>query len=276
MAELVGTISGVVGIATATLHSIRILSNEISNIKHASETIASIQVELRNVQSVVETLETALHATDLRTEFDAIAGSGNLKEALRACTDACDRFHEELQNLLRHSPDASSKLAWRDRFAVGVLGRDRVAAFTSELRLCKSTVGLALNGTNFIVALEQYKQLQTLVQRDSQELARRNGDTSLSDISIHNEELAVNIERGVRLSDGYGELLTVLQSKVAETSTVLEMGKVEMLNSKGAAGITNADGTEGSLKVKIGDVKTQDAKVVVGYSKDVNFDAIFS
>lgn len=148
MAELIGAISGVVGIATATLHSIRVLSNEISNIKHAPETIASIQVELRNVQSVVETLNTALHSTDLKTAFGAIAGSGNLEEALRACTDACDRFYKELKGLVRHSPDASSKLAWRDRFAVGVLARDRVAAFTSELRLCKSTVGLALNGTN--------------------------------------------------------------------------------------------------------------------------------
>ena len=49
-----------------------------------------------------------------------------------------------------------------------------------------------------------------------------------------------------------------------------------MANSNGAAGITNADGVEGNLKVKIGNVKTQGAKVAVGYSKGVNFDAIFS
>jgi hypothetical protein len=103
-----------------------------------------------------------------------------------------------------------------------------------------------------------------LVHRDSQGLARKGGGTPLSDMSRHNEKPVVDIERGVRLSDGYQELLTFLQSKVVETSTVLEMGKVEMLNSKGAAGITNSDGTEGSLKVRIRDVKTQDAKVVMG------------
>ncbi|KAH6960049.1 hypothetical protein BKA56DRAFT_680302 [Ilyonectria sp. MPI-CAGE-AT-0026] len=272
MAEIVGTVSAAIGIAATALHVIRVLANDLGSIKEASQVITDVKTELHNVQSVIESLQTALGAGDRQQVFRDITKNGNVEGALKACEQSCSRFHAELKELLKHSSDG--KLSKRDRFNIGFLARDRVVAFTTGLNVCKSTLGLALNGANLMVAMEQYKQLEVIVKQGPSELQRSNADAA--EPEYNTADLATEVARGAELSKGYQELLDFLQSKVEENRTRLQIGKVNMVNTKGAAGITNADGTEGDLDVKIGDVTTDSSKVVVGYSKGVNFDAMFS
>lgn len=146
MAEIVGTVSAAIGIAATALHAVRVLANDLGSIKDAPQTIANAKTELHNVQFVIESLQTSLGQTDWQPVLSDIAHTGNLEGALKACSEVCGRFHDELKNLMRHSGEGG--LSRRDRLNVGFLAKDRVMAFISELNVCKSTISLALNGTN--------------------------------------------------------------------------------------------------------------------------------
>lgn len=146
MAEMIGTVSAAVSLATIALHAVRVLANDLGSIKDAPQTITNAKTELRNVQSVIENLQTSLDQTDWQPVLSDIVRTGNLEAALEACRDACSRFHDELKNLLRHSSE--SELSRRDRLNVGFFAKDRVVAFVGELNVCKSTISLALNGAN--------------------------------------------------------------------------------------------------------------------------------
>lgn len=146
MAEIVGTVSGTIGMAAVALQATRTLLDDLSNIKDAPEDITNIKTELFNVQLVIDRLQVALKAGDWEPETHNVIQAGNVEAALTACKDSCIRFHSGLQNLLKHSTDG--KISKRDKFAFGFMSKGRVAAFKSELSLCKSTVGLALNAAN--------------------------------------------------------------------------------------------------------------------------------
>lgn len=138
--------SAAVGFAATALHAVRTLSNDLDGIKDAPQAITNAKTELHNVQFVIESLKTSLDQSDWQPMLSDNVVKGNLEAALVACSDTCDRFHEELKNLLRHSSEG--ELSRRDRFNVGFFSKSRVEAFISELSVCKSTFGLALNGAN--------------------------------------------------------------------------------------------------------------------------------
>ncbi|RSM13883.1 hypothetical protein CDV31_005632 [Fusarium ambrosium] len=265
MAEIVGTVSAAVSLTTTTLHAVRILANDLSSIKDAPQTITNAKTELHNVQSVIESLQAALNQSDWQPVLSDITCTGNLEAALKACSDVCDRFHEELKKLLRHSKEGD--LSRRDRFNVGFFAKNKVVAFISELNVCKSTISLALNGANLMISLEQFKQLQVLSSQSSTEIQSRNGEATDS---------AADIQRGAQLAKGYQDLLAFLQTKVDENRRRIELGNVEMLNSaRVMAGVNNTDGTEGDINVKAGDIKVDGGKALLGYTSKVDVDAFF-
>ncbi|RSM00889.1 hypothetical protein CEP52_008853 [Fusarium oligoseptatum] len=267
MAEIVGTVSAAVSLTTTTLHAVRILANDLGSIKDAPQTITNAKTELHNVQSVIESLQAALNQSDWQPVLSDITCTGNLEAALKACSDVCDRFHEELKKLLRHSKEGD--LSRRDRFNVGFFAKNKVVAFISELNVCKSTISLALNGANLMISLEQFKQLQTLSNQRSSEIQPRNIETT-------GQDLAADIQRGAQLAKGYQDLLAFLQAKVDENRRQIELGNVEMLNSaRVMAGVNGTDGTEGDINVKVGDIKVDGGKALLGYTSKVDVDAFF-
>ncbi|RSL90607.1 hypothetical protein CEP51_000630 [Fusarium floridanum] len=267
MAEMIGTVSAAVSLATIALHAVRVLADDLASIKDAPQTIASAKTELHNVQFVIENLQTSLDQTDWQPVLSNIVRAGNIEATLKACSDVCGRFHDELKNWLRHSSEG--ELSRRDRLNVGFLAKDRVVAFVSELNVCKSTISLALNGANLIVSMEQFKQLQVLSSQSSAEIQSRNGETT-------GQGLAADIQRGAQLAKGYQDLLAFLQTKVDENRRQIELGNVETLNSASVmAGINNTDGTEGEINVKVGNVKADGGKALLGYTSKVDVDAFF-
>ncbi|OBT48050.1 hypothetical protein VE00_01717 [Pseudogymnoascus sp. WSF 3629] len=112
-----------------------------------------------------------------------------------------------------------------------------------------------LNAANYMVAAEQYEQLQVLVKREQNDVQRRNTDAT--------EQNTI-------------DLLDFAQSKVDENRTRLEIGDVVQENSKIVAGIMNADGTEGEPNIKIGNVKATGSKGIIGYAKGVDLKGFFT
>merc|ERR1712137_983758 len=82
MAEIVGTVSATVGLAATALHAVRVLANDLGSIKDAPQTIANAKTELHNVQSVIESLQTALDQSDWQPVLRSITGV--LEVALKA------------------------------------------------------------------------------------------------------------------------------------------------------------------------------------------------
>lgn len=117
--------------------------------------------------------------------------------------------------------------------------------------------------------MEQFKQLQLLSGQSSTEIQSRNVNTT-------DQGLAADIQRGAQLARGYQDLLAFLQTKVSEKCKRIELGTVEMLNSaKVVAGAHNMDGTEGDINVKVGNVKANGGKALLGYTSKVDVDAFF-
>ncbi|EEU42253.1 uncharacterized protein NECHADRAFT_79997 [Fusarium vanettenii 77-13-4] len=267
MAEIVGTVSAAVSLTTTTLHVVRVLTNDLGSIKDAPQTISNAKTELHNVQSVIESLQTALGQGDWQPVLSDITCTGNLQAALKACSDVCGRFHEELRKLLRHSNEGD--LSRRDRLNVGFFAKNKVVAFISELNVCKSTISLALSGANLMISMEQLKQLQVLSSQSSTEIQPRTVETT-------DQNLAADIQRGAQLAKGYQDLLAFLQTKVDENRRQIELGNVEMLNSaRVMAGVNSTDGTEGDINVKVGNVKADGGKALLGYTSKVDVDAFF-
>ncbi|KAF4982808.1 hypothetical protein FZEAL_1660 [Fusarium zealandicum] len=113
MAKVFGAATAAIGVAATALHAIRVLDNDSANIKDAPQ---------------------------------AILDTCNIETALKASDDSCTCFHRELMDLTRHTNKGKTS-----KFSIGLLAKNRVVAFTSELNVCKSTVGLALNGANLQV-----------------------------------------------------------------------------------------------------------------------------
>ncbi|WAO89137.1 Helo-like-N domain-containing protein [Fusarium falciforme] len=267
MAEVVGIASAAVGFAATALHAVRALSNDLDGIKDAPQTITNAKTELQSVQSVIQSLKTSLDQPYWQPVLSDIIRNGNLEATLGACRDACSRFHDELKNLLRHSSEG--ELSRRDRLTVGFFSKGRVAAFISELSVCKSTIGLALSGTNLMVSMEQFQQLQVLANQHSTESRLRNDEAV-------DQDLAAGIERGAQLAKGCQGLLAFLQAKVDENRRRIELGNVETLNSaRVMAGVNNTDGTEGDINIKVGNVKADGGKALLGYTSKVDVDAFF-
>lgn len=117
--------------------------------------------------------------------------------------------------------------------------------------------------------MEQFKQLQVLSSQSSTEMQSRNAETT-------DQDLVADIQRGAQLAKGYQDLLAFFHTNVDEKRKRIELGNVEMLNSaKVVAGAHNIDGTEGGIDVKVGDVKADGGKALLGYSGNGNFDIVF-
>jgi hypothetical protein len=88
--------------------------------------------------------------------------------------------------------------------------------------------------------------------------------------------MADDIQRGAQLAKGYQDLLAFFQAKVEENRRQIELGNVETLNSaRVMAGVNNTDGTEGDIDVKVGNVRADGGKALLGYTSKVAVDAFF-
>ncbi|KAH0424529.1 hypothetical protein CcaCcLH18_11489 [Colletotrichum camelliae] len=259
MAEILGAVSGAFGLTTTVLHSIRVISSDIDGMKRVSKDILSLKQELRSVECLVQSLQISLEA-EAETENSQ---ERVIVTALSACDSSCGNFRSEFSGLLR-STDGDLSLV--DKIKFGLWTKKRMEPFLADLSSCKSTVSLVLSGANYFAAREQFKQLQTFVAKEATE--SRPQDERIC-------ELEDNLRRAEQWSQGYQEQLSLLLGRVNLNRAKFKMGRVDMVDSHGAVGLNNVDGTEGDLDIQFGDVKAEGSRAVVGYNKNIDFNALF-
>ncbi|KAI8239556.1 hypothetical protein K4K57_002149 [Colletotrichum sp. SAR 10_99] len=260
MAEILGAVSGAFGLTTTVLHSIRVISSDLDSMKRSSQDISSLKRGLRSVECLVQSLQVSLEA---ETETDDSQERVTVT-ALLACEASCENFRREFPKLL-HPTDGDLSLVEKAKF--GLWTKRKMAPFLADLSSCKSTVSLVLSGANYFAAREQCKQLQNFVATEA--TGPRHQDERILELEDD------HLRRAEQWSQGYQEQLSLLLGKVNLNRTKFKMGRVDMVDSHGAVGLNNVDGTEGDLDIQFGDVKAEGSRAVVGYNKNIDLNAFF-
>ncbi|KAF2826855.1 hypothetical protein CC86DRAFT_369990 [Ophiobolus disseminans] len=140
MTEPLSFAASVVGITVPALHGVRLLSEDLQQLKEAPKTVKRLS---EDVQS---------------KEWDLL-GAGVLDElrtTISSCTQACNLFRTDLQRWTRHSE--GGKLAWQDQTSVGFFKQGQIKAMSEQLQNCKllinSVVNIATLGTMSLVQAE--------------------------------------------------------------------------------------------------------------------------
>jgi hypothetical protein len=135
MSDPLSITAGVVGITVPALHGVRLLLNDLHQLKDAPKTVKCLLEDVRSVDAALGLLQNVGN-----TEWELL-GPDVGKESemtISSCTQACSLFQTELQRWTRHSDDG--KLVWHDRAKVGFFKQGQIKAMSEQLQNCKMTV----------------------------------------------------------------------------------------------------------------------------------------
>jgi hypothetical protein len=135
MADPLSITASVVGITVPALHGIRLLLEDLQQLKEAPKTVKRL---LEDVQSVDTSLKLLRGVED--REWDLLGASvvEESKTTISSCTQACNLFRTDLQYWTRHSE--GGKLAWQDRTSVGFFKQGQIKAMAEQLQNCKLSI----------------------------------------------------------------------------------------------------------------------------------------
>ena len=140
MADPLSITASVVGITVPALHGIRLLLDDLQQLKDAPKTVKRLVQDVHSVDTALKLLQGVGDR-----EWDLL-GANVAKESettISSCTQACDLFRLELQRWTRHSEDG--KLAWRDRANVGFFKQTQTKAISEQLQSCKLDINTVVS-----------------------------------------------------------------------------------------------------------------------------------
>ncbi|QPC80231.1 hypothetical protein HYE68_010983 [Fusarium pseudograminearum] len=126
MADPLSIAASIVGIIAATFEGIGLLPNAINNIRHAPESLRSIQSELAQLKPLLARLDFAISETPAELVL-----STEIKLALENCNRACTDFSASLTHWTRHSN--GDKSSFFDNAKIGVLRQRRIRLLNDQL-----------------------------------------------------------------------------------------------------------------------------------------------
>lgn len=135
MTDPLSITASVVGITVPALHGVRLLLEDLQQLREAPKTITRL---LEDVQSVDTSLN-LLRGVEER-EWDLLGPSvlEESKSTISSCTQACHLFRTDLHRWTRHSE--GGKLAWQDRTSVGFFKQGQIKAMSEQLQNCKLSI----------------------------------------------------------------------------------------------------------------------------------------
>jgi len=135
MADPLSITASVVSITVPALHGVRLLIEDLQQVKEAPKTVKRL---LEDVQCVEASLK-LLQGVEER-EWNVLGASvlEGSKITISSCTQACDSFRFNLQRWNQHSD--GGKLAWQDRTSVGFFKEGQIKAMSKQLQNCKLSI----------------------------------------------------------------------------------------------------------------------------------------
>jgi hypothetical protein len=143
MTDPLSVAAGVTGLIAFALEGVRMLVNDVNNIKEAPKSLENLHVDLATVVSSLESLK-SIDESQLRLLGDQVYNQSTV--AIERCKSTCYDFHGDLQRWTRRSHDG--KLSWRDKTNIGVFKERRIEAMSRQLQNCKLTLNsVAISAT---------------------------------------------------------------------------------------------------------------------------------
>ncbi|GAM91123.1 hypothetical protein ANO11243_091700 [Dothideomycetidae sp. 11243] len=158
MAEAMGVISGIAGIAGFALQIVQELASFIDAIRDAPSALARV---LRDLQALTTILEDLLSHIDDHGHGSPHNNDG-LSQALKCCASDCSDFLQKLTNWTKNS--TKRKLATWDKFKLGWMNKAAVDDFRQHLLQSKATLGLALGSLNVAPIADDLTSLSVAAQ----------------------------------------------------------------------------------------------------------------
>jgi hypothetical protein len=135
MTEPLSIAASVVGITVPALHGVRLLSEDLQQLKEAPKTVKRLSEDVQSVETSLKLLQGVGER-----EWDLLSASvlDKSKATISSCTQACNLFRTDLQHWTRHSE--GGKLAWQDRTSVGFFKQGQIKAMSEQLQNCKLSI----------------------------------------------------------------------------------------------------------------------------------------
>ena len=147
MAEPIGIASGLLALATFTIHSSGSLYRAIRSFQNNHRTIGELREELEALRGVLE----SLYETAAKNDADLTA----LKLPLFRCGKACGDFETVINKSTAHSSE--TKTSFRDRAKLKYMGED-ITGFKNMLAGYKSTISIVLADINLSVIYVHFER----------------------------------------------------------------------------------------------------------------------
>ncbi|KAF1935764.1 hypothetical protein EJ02DRAFT_506899 [Clathrospora elynae] len=148
MSDPLSITASVVSITVPALHVIRLLYEDLQQLKDAPKIIKRLSEYVHSVDAALKLLqgveEREWNLLDTRISEES-------KTTINSCTQACELFRSELQRWTRHSEDG--RLAWRDRTNVGFFKQSQIKAMSEQLQNCKISIGLVVNTATLYISV---------------------------------------------------------------------------------------------------------------------------
>jgi hypothetical protein len=135
MVDPLSITASVVSITVPALHGIRLLQEDLQQLKEAPKTVKRLLEDVQSVDTSLKLLEGVEHR-----EWDLLGASvvEESKTTISRCAQACNLFRKDLQHWTRHSE--GGKLALQDRTNVGFFKQGQIKAMSKQLQNCKLSI----------------------------------------------------------------------------------------------------------------------------------------
>jgi len=136
MSDPLSVTAGVAGLAALALHGIRLLIDEMNNIREAPKSLENLRVNLASVRSSLDSLKN-VDEPYLKSLGKQVCDQTTA--VIENCTITCNNFHSDLVRWTKRSHEVG-KLSRRERINIGIFKERQIVAMGRQLQSCSSTL----------------------------------------------------------------------------------------------------------------------------------------
>ncbi|KAJ5937863.1 hypothetical protein N7454_004205 [Penicillium verhagenii] len=182
MADPLSITAGIVGIVVPALQGVRLLGDELKQIRDAPENVAALRETIGSVERSLVTLETIGDKT-----WESLGIAENTKTTIRICGETCDEFRIDLQRWTKHSQ--GDTLSLRDRSKIGFWKQQPIRSMEKKLHNCQVTITEVVSIATLSLQHSHITEVARIEKQQAVTMAVQKADLQSTDISARKKEL---------------------------------------------------------------------------------------
>ncbi|KAJ5987155.1 hypothetical protein N7451_011520 [Penicillium sp. IBT 35674x] len=178
MADPLSITASLVGIVGPALHGVRLLSEDLKQIKDAPDNVAALRGSIGSVERSLVSLNMIGGKA-----WESLGVAEETKTTIKICGETCDDFRTALQRWTKHSKGDSLSLL--DRSKIGFWKQHHIESMEKKLLNCQVTITEVVSIATLISTLQNSHLMEETRERKEQEvkLAIQRGDAEDTDIT---------------------------------------------------------------------------------------------